>query len=128
MTVLEIAMRLIAHRAELERIWAVLAPVVAEAQKAYPKAEPLIRDILIEFGVSKEPHPETALVYFNTRHLQESLKHLGSPDLIADGDYGPATVTAVKKFQSAHPPLTVDGICGVQTFIAIERALEELGK
>jgi Putative peptidoglycan binding domain len=55
--------------------------------------------------------------------LQRGLAHLGySPGKI-DGQYGPSTVDAVKRFQRAGG-LTADGILGPKTLRALARALQ----
>ncbi len=54
--------------------------------------------------------------------LQRALAVLGYSPGKADGDYGPATVTALKQFQ-ASKGLTQDGIFGPQTATALQQAL-----
>ena len=55
--------------------------------------------------------------------LQRALAHLGySPGMI-DGQYGPATISAVSRFQRANG-LTADGILGANTLRALARALK----
>jgi hypothetical protein len=55
--------------------------------------------------------------------LQRGLAHLGySPGKI-DGQYGPSTIDAVKRFQRAGG-LTADGILGPNTLRALARALK----
>jgi peptidoglycan hydrolase-like protein with peptidoglycan-binding domain len=49
-------------------------------------------------------------------------RHLAALDLFADpvdGVLGPATVAAMKAFQSKNPPLTVDGLAGPRTLAAL---------
>jgi hypothetical protein len=53
--------------------------------------------------------------------LQRSLTALGYP-LAADGDFGPATVQAVKRFQADHA-LAADGIVGPRTAATLQAAL-----
>ncbi|MEO5902294.1 MAG: peptidoglycan-binding domain-containing protein, partial [Ilumatobacteraceae bacterium] len=51
--------------------------------------------------------------------IQRHLSDVGLfPDLV-DGVLGPATVAALKVFQSKNPPLTVDGLPGPRTLAAL---------
>lgn len=54
--------------------------------------------------------------------LQRALAHLGFSSGKVDGQYGPATETAVEGFQSGAG-LTADGIVGPATLAALETAL-----
>ena len=54
----------------------------------------------------------------DVKRLQSLLKTHGSPGLAVDGDFGPATETAVRHFQSEHK-LAVDGVVGPQTWAAL---------
>jgi putative chitinase len=59
----------------------------------------------------------------DTLWLQQSLNTLGAdPQLKTDGVAGPATIAAVKAFQTSQG-LTADGVAGPQTIAAIEAAL-----
>ncbi len=60
------------------------------------------------------------------RQLQILLDKLGE-NLIPDGSFGPATESAVKRFQH-NANILVDGSVGPQTWTAIDRALVELEK
>jgi peptidoglycan hydrolase-like protein with peptidoglycan-binding domain len=53
--------------------------------------------------------------------LQQKLNKLGFSVGTADGDFGPATEAAVKKFQAAKG-LTADGIVGPKTWEALDKA------
>lgn len=61
------------------------------------------------------------------KYMQQCLLDLGYslPKKGADGSFGPETQRAVKAFQSDHPPLEVDGICGPKTWAAILGLLAE---
>jgi peptidoglycan hydrolase-like protein with peptidoglycan-binding domain len=53
----------------------------------------------------------------NVRSIQYMLRQHGY-NISADGDFGPATESAVKSFQSAHQ-LSVDGVVGANTWTAL---------
>lgn len=59
--------------------------------------------------------------------LQENLKKLGYDPGTIDGVYGTKTVNAVKSFQKDYN-LTVDGIAGMATQVAIDEAVKAGGK
>jgi hypothetical protein len=54
--------------------------------------------------------------------LQRALARLGFSAGKVDGDYGPSTTEAVKRFQQSKQ-LTADGICGSATIAALRTAL-----
>ena len=54
--------------------------------------------------------------------LQSTLRLLVAPDLVVDGDIGPATMAATAKFQKTRG-LAVDGIAGPLTVAALEQEL-----
>ena len=55
------------------------------------------------------------------KHLQTRLNVLGYGPLQVDGDFGPDTEKAVKKFQQDNNPLGVDGIVGPDTWGVLTR-------
>lgn len=72
-----------------------------------------------------------ALIAFDhdqVRYVQDSLNRLGVPDqaLIVDGNYGEKTKKAIEKFQTAHPPLVVDGWGGSVTQAVIQSEIVKL--
>lgn len=58
--------------------------------------------------------------------LQQALNQLGYSVGTPDGNYGPATQSAVEKFQQAND-LAVDGVVGEQTLAALRQALAAQG-
>lgn len=126
MNPINIGFAALAHQAELKRAWELAQPIVNAYQRAAPELVPLMTNLLIAFGVIEDQKPAEYLVAFNTRWLQESLKVLADPHLVVDGRLGPATKSAVRKFQQLHPPLAVDGWPGVQTCATIAIEMEKL--
>ncbi|TAM69265.1 MAG: peptidoglycan-binding protein [Microbacteriaceae bacterium] len=53
------------------------------------------------------------------RRLQRALRRTPNLSVVVDGDFGPATHTAVIEFQQSHPPMPVDGIVGPLTWAAL---------
>lgn len=66
--------------------------------------------------------PEPAPPMTFARWLQSSLRLLVAPDLAVDGQIGPATKAATRKFQATRG-LAVDGVAGPLTIAALEREL-----
>ena len=58
--------------------------------------------------------------------LQRALARLGYASGAVDGDYGPATQNAVKRFQTASK-LDADGVLGPKTLAALKAALRTQG-
>jgi hypothetical protein len=57
------------------------------------------------------------------KKLQRALKEAGYSPGAIDGDYGPSTQEAVKKFQTAQH-LDADGVYGPKTEVALKKALQ----
>lgn len=58
----------------------------------------------------------------DVRQWQDQLNHVGPYGLVLDGDFGPATESATRSFQSTHG-CTADGVVGSQTRQAMATAL-----
>jgi putative chitinase len=64
----------------------------------------------------------------DTASLQTSLNKLGAdPQLVIDGQSGPATIAAIKAFQTSAN-LVVDGVAGPATLAAIAARLAQSGQ
>lgn len=94
------------HQDEIAKIISIAAPVI----KGFSEA------------ATQQSQPQS----LDVRWLQISLNKLVEAGLNVDGDYGPTTRAAVKKFQSLFMPgEAVDGWAGVKTTAAILAALKE---
>lgn len=112
MSAIAIIFRLIAYQGAITQAWKIIGPIVGE--------------LVGSMSTDVEVKPSELLANYNTAWLQASLKRLGSPDLVEDGEYGDDTKAAVEAFQKAHPPLKADGQAGVQTIATVEVELEKL--
>ena len=126
---LPLAFRFVHELPRIRRIMAIAAPIIQEFQKAAPELMPEIRalwratfpDVAAAWGDAKPGE----LVSYDVRWLQEGLNKLGYK-LTVDGDYGPATKEAVRKYQEANG-LDPDGWAGVLTVASIAVKLRESG-
>jgi peptidoglycan hydrolase-like protein with peptidoglycan-binding domain len=103
-TIIRLALRLVANKDRL-------ADMLGDA---LGKDEPPIDEKV------EPPGPKEGSVAW----LQESLNILANAGLKVDGEYGPATMQAVKDYQAARD-LEVDGWAGVLTQAAIVEDLAE---
>jgi len=118
-----IAWKAFGVRAEIARLITVLRPAIAEVRKVAPEAMVLIQNILAQVAPEARKQFEAEVAEKRDIYwLQASLNRLGE-HLELDGQYGPATTEAVKRFQAKHN-LTVDGWAGTNTSAAIYGALE----
>ena len=106
----------VAYRMKRSRPAARPAPVQASTAPAAPKATPAGRPWLFQgAGLGKlvhlQPHVKT---------VQLRLKADGYYAGAIDGQFGPKTADAVRKFQGANG-LKVDGVVGDKTWAVIER-------
>lgn len=83
-------------------------------------------DSTIKIGESQVvPLPPIVSAVRDGAWLQNSLNKLGAnPQLVVDGNVGPATRNAVRAFQISQG-LVVDGLVGPATFAALDKALAE---
>ncbi len=86
-----------------------------------PLAEPAIQIEIPRAGEAIGPQSPSAKII----QLQKALKALGFKIGPADGQYGPKTTKAIKKFQKQRG-LEVDGLVGPRTAREINKALQEL--
>lgn len=60
------------------------------------------------------------------RALQQALRDHYHQKLRVDGEYGPKTAAAVRRFQRHRPPLEVDGVVGQRTWHAIRTHVQKV--
>lgn len=113
--------------ARVKLLHAIMEPTLHEGMKAWPQIEPTAKDLVNQIWPElvaqwAKPH-ESTLPVFSVRWMQENLNTLGAnPRVKVDGDMGPDTAEAIKKFQ-ARVGIQVDGWMGPETLTAMLRAL-----
>lgn len=122
---------LAARSADIRRVFALFEKNKAENSEMIDIVRSLAGDIGVLTQAPQAQAPAavpSALRKYDTRWIQATLNKLINTQLRVDGDLGgpdSATRNAVRTFQTAHPPMLVDGNPGVQTVSVM--ALE-LGK
>jgi peptidoglycan hydrolase-like protein with peptidoglycan-binding domain len=132
------AFRLMQHWPELKRAYDIWNRIKAP----FTEMIDIIRKVGGDVGfLEPDKHPEvnrqvimkikeSPLGKYGMDWVQETLAMSGmpggTPGLKVDGDAGPATHAAIKKFQAAHPPLKADGWAGLQTMAVLEMERKRL--
>jgi hypothetical protein len=116
--IIGLALRLVSKRDQIANIWGQIAPLVREIT-----SDPAVKSLMQQVA---PPQPQQqADSGFSVQWLQESLNTLGQGPLDVTGDYDEETKARVRDYQSAHPPLAVDGWAGINTQASIH---DELAK
>lgn len=117
----------IARVLQLLEIWWLRAKPDIEMMRAeWPELFETTRDLVAVFLPQMQQWLAKIqpLATFNIKWLQESLIKLGWK-VDVDSDYGPATIQAVKEFQTKNG-IVVDGWCGLQTTSKIIVELDKI--
>jgi hypothetical protein len=134
LNIVGIAVKALSQRAKIDQIIREATPIIDKATpivhevlQKWPKLGPLVQDVFGGlFGTPSHTTPPTTPTAseFDVKWLQTSLNTLGFGPIAVDGDMGPQTHEAIKKFQAAHG-LTVDGWAGMDTIPAIYAELSK---
>jgi|WetSurMetagenome_2_1015567.scaffolds.fasta_scaffold40926_3 peptidoglycan hydrolase-like protein with peptidoglycan-binding domain len=81
----------------------------------------LLAGSIQRMSVQRQPTVRRPRLGCPVPELQEALNATGEA-LVVDGNFGPLTDAAVRRFQRAHPPLVVDGVVGPATWPALHAA------
>ena len=112
--IIGLAMTMLKHRDSIAKIVAVLPDLKTIFDELTPDDRPAPQPSPSEYPVG------------SMSWLQDSLNKLGAePELDIDGEYGPATNAAVRKYQEAHG-LVSDGWAGSETVSSIIEELDKL--
>ena len=106
-----VAFRVIHRKDDFSRAWEMLQPTIAEWNKVSPIVIPLIKDIIKD--IKPDLLEPGGIKPYGLTWVQETLNILGE-NLTVDGQLGPATEAAIRRFQEKHN-LTVDGDPGAVT-------------
>ena len=98
----------------------------ADAATGFGFTPPLVKqDLRVEVvsarKIQRQPTVQSGSVGCPVPELQEALNATGA-SLTVDGDFGAATDTAAKAFQTAHPPLASNGVVDGPTWTALHAA------
>jgi murein L,D-transpeptidase YcbB/YkuD len=134
---IQIALRLITHYREIGELWPRAIAVSGDLQRMLPEAQRIITEAA---GIASSAHdllsriapelmPRAAALaqpQYDVRWLQSSLNSLTSANLAVDGEMGPLTIGAVRRFQSSHG-LVADGWAGVLTTALVADLMHDIG-
>ena len=126
--IVQIGLRVIAYRKDIERLLGRSAKLLAEARVLFPEVVDLIDKIApgalgdltgppTRAGTAPAEHP------YDVRWLQTSLNRLVDAKLDVDGSYGELTKAAVTEYQRTRG-LDQDGWAGTLTLAMIEGELQ----
>lgn len=106
-------------------------PLVQLARQLWPTIQPQLEELwnnsdVVALRQKLAFDNEIIVGQYNVEWLQQSLRDLGIAQLEVDGDMGPATIEAVKRFQKLYN-LEADGWAGPITSVAIAIAKSEKG-
>src|SRR5687767_12039815 len=97
-----VAFRLMARRDDIEKLGRLVLPILDLVMKVAPEAFPIVQriwgDIRPELDTGQQQGEHDVM------WLQGALNTIGvvTPPLAVDGEYGPGTIEAVKRFQQMH--------------------------
>ena len=133
MNYIQIALRLVTHRGDIEKLWPRVMSVSTEAEKMWPRVQALSDEVMklnAEIrALMQKIAPELAAptpqeTKYDVRWLQQSLESLGYDPGPIDGVMGPRTQAAIVEFQR-NSGLVADGWAGVATEAAIDALLRQ---
>lgn len=124
-----IAMRLVTHYREIERLWPQIVQVSGDLQRLLPQVQSTFaasRELVSRIAPELTPLPTGRFdtPTFDARWLQQSLNHLMAAHLVVDGDIGEQTRQVITSFQRQHG-LVPDGWAGIETMAKITELLEQ---
>jgi len=130
--IISIGFRIISNREDILKLWDKILPMIKQATSTYSDIRALVDKIAPGVmdqvqAAATDPLTSGDGGTFSAQWLQESLNKLMDAGLAVDGDIGPATMEAVRKFQTREG-LPADGWAGAGTSARILQRLEELGK
>jgi peptidoglycan hydrolase-like protein with peptidoglycan-binding domain len=131
-SIIQIGLRLIQHRAEVQAMWNRVDRFIGEAMALFPELRALMAKIAPEL-VAASPglrtveigRPLATAPQYSVSWLQQGLNTVADGGLAVDGQLGPLTQTAIRHFQRTRG-LVVDGWAGAATMAALDAELRSL--